>query len=148
MMRAYQQFREYLETHKLWEVFTYLFFGVLTTIVNIVSFTIAYQNIGLSWPVSNTVSWIMSVLVAFVTNKFWVFHTQASGSLGLLWEFMKFVCVRLLSYVLDMCIMWLIINVIKGNELVAKVITQTVVIVVNYFFSRLFIFTSVRRNHE
>ncbi|MGK0607399.1 GtrA family protein, partial [Enterococcus gilvus] len=74
-MKIYRIFRNYLEQKNLWEVFIYLFFGGLATIVNIVSFTLAYQAFPLSWPISNAISWICSVLFAFVTNKIWVFHS-------------------------------------------------------------------------
>ena len=83
-MRLYRKFRQYLEAKHLWDVFTYLFFGGLATVVNIVSFAVAYRNMGLSWPISNTISWVLSVLFAFVTNKLWVFHTQTTNRLGLL----------------------------------------------------------------
>lgn len=147
-MRLYRKFRQYLEAKHLWDVFTYLFFGGLATVVNIVSFAVAYRNMVFSWPISNTISWVLSVLFAFVTNKLWVFHTQTTNRLGLLWEFVKFLVARIFSYGLDMFTMWLIIDVMSGNDLIAKLITQVLVVVVNYVFSKLFIFTSPRRDRQ
>ncbi|MBU5583011.1 GtrA family protein, partial [Enterococcus sp. S181_ASV_20] len=63
-MKFYQMFKDYLEEKRLWEVFIYLFFGGLATVVNIVTFALAYQAFHLSWPVSNAISWICSVLFA------------------------------------------------------------------------------------
>ena len=58
-MKFYQMFKDYLEEKRLWEVFIYLFFGGLATVVNIVTFALAYQAFHLSWPVSNAISSIV-----------------------------------------------------------------------------------------
>ncbi|MDU6523202.1 MAG: GtrA family protein, partial [Enterococcus sp.] len=82
-MKIYHQFKNYLKAKRLWEVFIYLFFGGLTTVVNIVVFALSYQVFQLDWPISNTISWVFSVLFAFVTNKVWVFQSKTE-SLGAL----------------------------------------------------------------
>ncbi|WP_203623402.1 GtrA family protein [Lacticaseibacillus sp. 866-1] len=144
-MNVYRKFHEYMADRQLWDVVTYLFFGGLATVVNIVSFAIAFHMLNISWPISNTISWILSVLFAFATNKLWVFHTKTDSRRGLLWEFTKFMVARIFSYGLDMFTMWLIIDVMDGSDLGAKIITQILVVVVNYVFSKVFIFTSHKR---
>ena len=147
-MKLYRYFREILERRNLWDVFTYLFFGGLATVVNIVSFTLTYSTFALSWPVSNTISWILSVLFAFVTNKLWVFHSVTQTKTALLWEFTKFFAARVASYGLDMLTMWLMIDVLSSNYLAAKVVTQVLVVIVNYAFSKLFIFNKNKTDSE
>ncbi|MGK0604377.1 GtrA family protein [Enterococcus gilvus] len=142
-MKIYRIFRNYLEQKNLWEVFIYLFFGGLATIVNIVSFTLAYQAFHLSWPISNAISWICSVLFAFVTNKIWVFHSKTEGILALSWEFGKFFLARVVSFGMDMACMYLFIDMLHTGNLVAKIITQVVVVIANYIFSKVFIFKKV-----
>jgi len=142
-MKIYQMFRDYLEEKKLWEVFIYLFFGGLATVVNIVTFALAYQAFHLNWPVSNAISWICSVLFAFVTNKLWVFQSKTEGFQALAWEFGKFIFYRVLSFGMDMACMYLFIDMLHTGNLFAKVITQIVVVVANYVFSKLFIFKKV-----
>lgn len=142
-MKIYWSFRNYLEEKKLWEVFIYLFFGGLATVVNIVSFALAYQGLHLSWPISNAISWICSVLFAFVTNKIWVFHSKTEGLGALAWEFGKFFLARVVSFGMDMACMYLLIDMLHTGNLVAKVITQVVVVVANYIFSKVFIFKKV-----
>lgn len=139
-MKLYRQFRHVLEEKGYWEVFIYLFFGGLATVVNIVSFAIASRMFDLSMPVSNTISWICSVLFAFVTNKLWVFHSKSPSFGHLAVEFGKFIFYRLVSYGLDMGSMILLINVLHSNDFVAKIITQILVVIANYAFSKLFIF--------
>ncbi|MFD1393294.1 GtrA family protein [Lacticaseibacillus jixianensis] len=139
-MRFYRQFRAYLVRRKVWEVTAYLFFGILTTLVNVLIFSVAFRLLELPWPTSNSLSWLVSVIFAFFTNKLWVFHSGASGTRSTLWTLLKFMLVRILSYGLDMLTMWLIIDAMHGNELIAKLITQVLVVAVNYIFSKLFVF--------
>ena len=142
-MKIYQKFRNYLEEKRLWEVFIYLFFGGLATVVNILSFTLAYQAFYLSWPISNAISWICSVLFAFVTNKLWVFQSKTEGVQALAWEFGKFLFARIISFGMDMACMYLFIDMLHTGNLIAKIITQIVVVVANYVFSKVFIFKKV-----
>ena len=111
-MKIYRSFRSYLEEKRLWEIFIYLFFGGLTTVVNIVTFTVSYQIFNLSWPISNTISWIFSVLFAFVTNKVWVFQTKSENFKELIWEFSKFIFSRVVSFGMDMATMYILIYLI------------------------------------
>jgi len=147
-MKIYQGFKLYLVEKKLWEVFIYLFFGGLATVVNIVTFLLAYQGFHLSWPISNTISWICSVLFAFVTNKIWVFQSKTEGVGALIWEFSKFLVARIISYGMDMACMYLLIDMLHTGNLIAKIITQVVVVIANYFFSKVFIFKKVELVEE
>lgn len=139
-MTYYRMFRSYLEKKRLWELFIYLFFGGLTTVVNIVVFWIANTQLTLSWQLSNSISWLLSVLFAFVTNKLWVFHSKAANWGGLVLEFAKFIVARIISFGMDMLVMFLLIDLIHTNDLVAKVVTQVIVVIANYFFSKWFVF--------
>src|SRR5699024_5642784 len=100
----------------------------------------ALQMLHLSMPIANTISWICSVLFAFVTNKLWVFHSKSPNFFHLVIEFSKFLFYRILSYGMDMGSMLLLIQVMHTNDYVAKIITQVIVVVANYVFSKLFIF--------
>ncbi|MBO0460972.1 GtrA family protein [Enterococcus sp. DIV1298c] len=139
-MKVYVQFKSYLESKGYWEVFIYLFFGGLATVVNFVSYAIVQQLFHLSMPVSNTISWICSVLFAFVTNKIWVFQSKSPSYTHFFIEFAKFVFYRIVSYGLDMGAMILMIKGLDMNDYVAKIITQVLVVLANYIFSKLFIF--------
>lgn len=142
-MKIYQAFKNYLEEKRLWEVFIYLFFGGLATVVNIVTYAMAFQLFHLSWPVSNAISWICSVLFAYVTNKVWVFQSKTGNFKELAWEFGKFVFARVVSFGMDMICMYLFIDMLHTGNLIAKIITQVVVVIANYVFSKVFIFKKV-----
>ncbi|MDT2670787.1 GtrA family protein [Enterococcus dongliensis] len=142
-MKIYHMVKEYLVAKRLWEVFIYLFFGGLATVVNIVTFALAYQVFHLNWPISNTISWIFSVLFAFVTNKVWVFQSKTENFKELVWEFSKFVFARVISFGMDMATMYLFIDLLHIGNLIAKLITQIIVVIANYIFSKVFIFKKV-----
>lgn len=142
-MKRYRSFRNFLEKHDWWAVFMYLFYGGWTTVVNIVVFYVSHQGLALNWQLSNTLAWILSVLFAFVTNKLWVFHSKTEGFGQLSWEFVKFIVARLVSYGIDMGSMFIMIDLMHTNTLISKIITQIIVVIANYFFSKIFIFKRV-----
>lgn len=140
MAKFYQQIRRTLIRKGLWDVLPYLIFGVLTTVVNIVVFAATYRFLHWSWPLSNSLAWLLSVLFAFVTNKLWVFHTHSSSWQALLWEFVKFIVARIASYGVDMATMYICIDLAGISDFIAKLISQVLVVVINYFLSKLIIF--------
>ena len=137
----FKKFQVFLETRNLWEVFTYLFFGGLTTLVNLIVFLCARDVFHAGLVISNSLAWILSVLFAFVTNKRWVFRSHTEGVAAYLQEFGKFVFYRALSYFLDMGSMLLFVQVFHSGDFLAKIVSQVLVVVANYLFSKWLIFT-------
>ena len=118
------------------EVIAYLFFGMLTTLINIFAFYILRKlNIGIY--ISNVIAWIVSVLFAFVTNKLFVFESKNNNMIK---EMIEFYFFRILSLVFDMGLMFLLIEIININDMISKIITNIFVIIINYLFSKLFVF--------
>lgn len=138
-MSLFHRGKALLKAHHLSDVFTYVFFGGLTTVVNIVVFAGA-THVGISWQVANFLAWLLSVLFAFVTNKLWVFNSHTESFAGLVWEFVKFMFARIVSLGIDYACMFLFINALGWSNMVAKLLTQVVIIVANYAFSKFIIF--------
>jgi putative flippase GtrA len=115
---------------------SYLVFGVLTTAVNIVVYTFLVTFFNMDYKLATTIAWILSVLFAFITNKLYVFNSKDLSISLMMKEFANFVFFRLLSLVIDIIIMVIIIDVLKGNDILAKFIANGVVIVMNYFTSK------------
>ena len=132
------QMKELLLKYK--EIIAYLFFGGLTTVVNIVVYFVCTNVLGLNYLVANAISWAAAVAFAYVTNRTWVFESKVRGVSAVLRELTTFVGCRLLSGVMDMAIMFISVDVICIPDSVAKFITQVVVVVLNYIFSKLIIF--------
>lgn len=118
----------------------YAVFGVLTTIVNIVTYNLCYYQVGVSNTLSNIAAWILAVTFAYLTNKVWVFDSKSWA-----WEVLKkevpaFVSCRLATGVMDLVIMYLSVDVMHWNAMLMKIISNVLVIVLNYVFSKLVIF--------
>ena len=122
------------------EIIDYIFFGGLTTLVNIVVFFI-FDTL-FSWPylIANALAIILSILFAYVTNKLFVFKTSSNRWSENIYEFIKFVGFRLLSGFADMLSMWVLVDLILVNTNIAKLLTQFIVVVLDYIFSKFFIF--------
>lgn len=122
------------------ELIAYGIFGVLTTVINIVVYTLCYNRLGISNVVSNIVAWILSVLFAYVTNKIWVFESRATEIKVLLYEMGTFFGCRLATGLLDLFIMYITVDGLALNSTLMKCISNVIVIITNYIFSKLVIF--------
>lgn len=119
------------------EVINYLIFGVLTTVVNIVVYWLLNTCLNVNYLVSNAIAWIISVLFAYITNRKYVFESKNSSMVN---ELVKFVSARLSTGIMDMIMMWLLVDVLFLNTMVSKVLVNVLVIVLNYVFSKVFVF--------
>lgn len=122
------------------EVINYLFFGGCTTLVSILTFYIFNKILGLNEHIANVISWILAVLFAFITNKKYVFESKVKDTKGLLKEIISFFGARLLTLGIEEVILFVGSNLLHIDPLIVKVIGQVVVIVSNYFLSKLFVF--------
>lgn len=124
------------------EMVAYLLFGGLATVVNFVTYFIARDIFHGSLVFANTFSWACAVLFAFITNKYWVFGSKTKTVLSFFSEMGKFFFYRVLSYVIDMGCMLLLVNGLHMGDFWAKLITQIIVVIANYVFSKFLIFTA------
>lgn len=125
----------------------YLIFGVLTTVVNIAVFGIG-MKLGLSTTISNILAWFLSVLVAYLTNRIWVFGSKATEFVEKLREVIAFFYYRGLTLILDLVIIYVGVNLLHGQPLLWKIIDNVVVIILNYVLSKMFIFKSNKMEHN
>lgn len=115
-------------------------FGIFTTIVNIVTYNLCYNYIGISNTLSNIAAWILAVTFAYLTNKVWVFGSESWRWEVLRKEIPAFVSCRIATGVLDLIIMYICVDIMEWHALVMKVISNVLVIILNYIFSKLIIF--------
>ncbi len=121
------------------EMFMYLIFGGLTTLINIIVYYIC-TIFNFSTAVSTTVAFIISVIFAYVTNRKWVFNSKASKPSEILSELWKFFSVRIFTYFADLILMILLVDKLYFNELVCKIAVNLLVIVLNYIASKVIVF--------
>lgn len=123
-----------------WDIIAYLLFGVLTTVVNFLVYTPLYQWVGFSAVVSNCISWIAAVIVAFATNKPFVFKSYNWSLKVVIPEFGKFIGCRIGSGLLETAILWLTVDFLGWSGLLMKIIASVFVVIINYVGSKLFVF--------
>ncbi|MBQ7817674.1 MAG: GtrA family protein [Oscillospiraceae bacterium] len=126
---------------RYYDVLAYLFFGGLTTVVNYLVYLPCRNWWGIPASISNIIAWIFAVAFAFLTNKPFVFKSHDWSAKTLWPELTKFVGCRVGSGVLETAIIWLTVDMLHWNDLLMKLFTSVLVIVVNYIGSKFLIFT-------
>ena len=127
-----------VEKHR--DVLLYLFFGVLTTVVNYVVYLPCYNVLGLSGSVSNVIAWVGAVAFAYVTNKPFVFRSYDWSAKTVIPELTKFVGCRIGSGALETAIILVTVDWLGWNGNAMKLLTSVLVVVLNYIGSKLLVF--------
>lgn len=125
------------------EIINYLVVGVFGTVVSIGTFAL-FMNLNLGTVASNIISWIIVVILMYILNRLFVFEEHANDKAGIIREIVSFVMARIFTLVLETIVVWLGIDVLKFNSdfgvVAVKTFGQVLVIVLNFVFSKLFIF--------
>lgn len=122
------------------EILAYGFFGVCTTVVNLVVYWIMAHVLGLATVPSTIIAWFVSVLFAYVTNRKWVFASNKHAYLAIFREILSFFTCRLATGILDWIIMYAFVDILHFNDIAIKFVVNLVVIIFNYIASKLLIF--------
>ncbi len=118
----------------------YLIFGVVTTAVNVATYHVCFAMLGVPNIPSVIIAWVLSVAVAYITNKLWVFRSPSFAPAVLWPELGKFVAARAFTGVLDLGIMFVGVDLLGGPGTVLKLGSNVLVVVLNYVFSKWLIF--------
>ena len=118
----------------------YLFFGVLTTAVNYAVYLPCHNLLKLSATLSNILAWIVAVLFAYLTNKPFVFKNHDWSFTHVLPEFCKFVTCRLGSGAFETLFLLITVDILSWSGNWMKLIIAFIVVIVNYFGSKLLVF--------
>ncbi len=147
------------------EIISYVFFGVLTTAVNLLTFylfkqlfiSIGWEGVlnsvipensrilevfsgGSEYLDANCIAWVAGVIFAFVTNKLWVFDSKSWKPSVAGKEFTGFIGARIFSFVVETLIMFVMVSLLHFSDFIAKVVVGIIVVILNYVFSKLLIF--------
>ena len=120
----------------------YLLAGLLTTLVNFVVYIFLAKVCGMVYWIANSIAWILAVLVAYITNRIWVFRSTNTHYIR---EVIAFLSSRLYSGALEMGLMVLFVDWLMFDDVLSKVLVASIVIVTNYLMSRYLVF---RQNGE
>lgn len=121
------------------KIVSFTFWGILTTALNV---GLYYGFRLLTAPVllSTVLAWFLCVLFAFITNKKYVFNSKTVTKKAILRECLLFYGSRLFSGLMDVGIMFLLVEVLHLNEIFSKITDEIIVSAFNFLISFIFIF--------
>lgn len=122
------------------EGINYLIFGFLAFVLNYVLFFVFESLFHIDYLIATALSWALTVIFAYWTNHTFVFKSKNIGVSGLFREFTSFISARIATVILELLLMYLMVNFAGIHSYIAKLVTQFIVIVTNYFLSKLWIF--------
>ncbi len=121
-------------------VLLYLFFGFVTTVISWVSFWVCDELLNMHELVANLISWFLAVLVAFITNRIWVFDSPTNSFWGLAKQVVLFYMSRVATFLLESAMILVFVTMLKFPSMPVKIIASVFVVVLNYFFSKIVVF--------
>lgn len=154
------------------EQILYLIFGILTTVVDFAVYTpltamlgADYRFLGIPWYlITSVIAWVCAVLFAYLTNKAWVFDRKDFSARAIGRELPAFAGGRVLTLLIQLLLMWLMIDLThldrtalltwgagligQKGDFAVKAIVAVVVVILNYVFSKLFVFRNPSQTKE
>ncbi|MDO4623672.1 MAG: GtrA family protein [Eubacteriales bacterium] len=122
------------------EVILYLVFGVLSMIISIGTFSAFVYVMHMDALIANILSWIITIIVVYFTNKKWVFESETNGKKEGLKEFISFVVGRLATLGLEELVLLVGIKWMGLSSFWVKIVAQVLVVVSNYVISKFIVF--------
>ena len=93
----------------------------------------------------HVISIITAILFAYVVNSRFVFHDNCRTLKDHFRPFCKFISARLATMVVEVGGVWLLVEVMGMYDMLGKFLTQFIVLVLNYIFSKFFVFTTGKK---
>ena len=122
------------------EGINYLIFGFLAFVLNYVLYFLFSSAMQMHYMAAPALSWVLTVVFAYWTNRTFVFKSKNKDAQSLGKEFLSFIGARVATEVLELALMFLMVDCVDLNEYLSKFACQVIVIVANYFLSKLWIF--------
>ena len=130
------------------EGIAYLIFGVLTTVIDYAISNLLYYVWKMDPVPAQTIAWVAAVLFAFVTNKWWVFESHTLKPAKVWKEFVSFVLCRVATFVFNLAALFIMVDLMKMEFFICKLLISVVVVVLNYVLSKILIFTEKKQEQE
>lgn len=130
------------------EGINYLIFGFLAFVLNYILYFIFADAIALHYMAATVLSWVLTVVFAYWTNRTFVFKSQNKET-GAVWkEFISFIGARVATEVLEVVLMYVLVDMASINDKISKLVCQTIVILANYVLSKIWIFKKAPSDEE
>lgn len=124
------------------EGIAYLIFGGLTTVIDYVISNVLFYWTRVPTIPAQTIAWVAAVLFAFVTNKWWVFESRTLVPKEVWKEFVSFVACRVATFLFNLAALAVMVDMMHMEFFVCKLLISVVVVILNYVFSKILIFTT------
>lgn len=131
-------YKKYIKPHQ--DIIAYIFWGVVTTAVNLITYHLCFNIIGIEYYTSSIIAWVAAVITTYLTNRKWVFHSKAKSAKEITTEIFRFTASRAATLVMEMAILYLGKDVLGIAEDPTKYIATILVIILNYILSKFFVF--------
>lgn len=125
-------------------IILYIFFGVCTTLVNIIVYLLFSSFLNCSVTISTIFAWIIAVLFAYLTNRTWVFNSKKNGFSERINELYKFYLCRLMTGIIDLIGMYILVSRLNYTDVTIKLFLNIIIIIINYIASKLIVFNNER----
>ena len=141
LLNAFISFKNLKSFFKKYEhLIAYLFFGFLTTLINLVSFWLLSSFTKIATIPATVTSWIITVAFSFIKNKILVFKSKNKTKKETTKEIINFLIARVATLFVEVFLMWLMVDQLHHDKLIWKLLCNVITVVLNYLFSRLFVF--------
>lgn len=122
------------------EGINYLIFGFLAFVLNYILYFIFADAIAMHYMAATGLSWVLTVVFAYWTNRTFVFKSQNKATASVVKEFVSFIGARVATEVLELALMYVLVDVLTVNDKISKLVCQVIVILANYVLSKIWIF--------
>jgi putative flippase GtrA len=129
------------------ELIVYVFFGGLTTLVDFGVYALMTDFLFLDIVPANIIAWTAAVIFAYATNKTIVFGDRNNSFKAVMAQFISFAGMRAASGGLSTFLLWVFAELYGFNDMIVKAVVAVAVIILNYIFSKLFIFKKSGSQH-
>ena len=136
------------------EILLYLIFGITVTSLNIILFYLFINIWKMSTGLGNILDTIICILFQYFTNRIWVFESKNNGKEAIK-EFIQFILARSLTAIIDQIFVVVGVDFFVAKyvsysqqkifSVGIKVLSNIIVIVLNYIFSKLFVFNKKKQ---
>lgn len=130
------------------EGINYLIFGFLAFVLNYVLYFVFADAVSMHYMAATVLSWVLTVVFAYWTNRTFVFKSQNKETASVLVEFVSFIGARVATELLEIVLMYVMVDLCSINDKIAKLVCQVLVILANYVLSKIWIFKDTSSKKE
>jgi putative flippase GtrA len=130
------------------ENFSYIFWGIIVTLFNILLATTCYKYLPIGSDslrnfISNSIEWLVAITLSFTVNKFLVFKNFSVKGVSLIYQLFSFASTRIVEFILSSATMFLLVDVWSFNYNFSKILCTIVFIIFNYVCAKFIVFKKI-----